>query len=83
MATLMRCTVPHWLGNKFVDSGTVLPAGHAEAIPAFYAVYEIEEPADPEAELDALRLVAEKAGVKVDKRWGADRLREEIDEAGG
>ena len=29
-------------------------------------------------EIDFLRSVAEAAGVKVDKRWRADRLREEI-----
>jgi hypothetical protein len=29
-------------------------------------------------DLDALRSAAKAAGVKVDKRWGADRLREEI-----
>lgn len=29
-------------------------------------------------ELDELRAKAEKAGVKVDKRWGADKLRQEI-----
>lgn len=28
--------------------------------------------------LDALRAAAEKAGVKVDKRWGADKLRQEL-----
>lgn len=39
-----------------------------------------EPPADgdPEAELAQLRAEAEAAGVKVDGRWGADRLREEI-----
>lgn len=37
---------------------------------------------DGEAERDALRIEAEKAGVKVDKRWGADKLRHEIDAAG-
>ena len=36
------------------------------------------EEKDPEAELDDLREEAEAAGVKVDGRWGADRLREEI-----
>lgn len=35
-----------------------------------------------EDELDALRAQAEKAGVSVDKRWGADRLRQEIADAG-
>jgi hypothetical protein len=78
MATLMRCTTAHWQGNTFVDAGTILPAGHGQAIPAFFEVYEIEEAPDPEAELDALRSKAEAAGVKIDKRWGADRLREEI-----
>jgi hypothetical protein len=29
-------------------------------------------------DLDALRSEAEAAGVKVDRRWGADRLHEEI-----
>lgn len=32
----------------------------------------------PGDDLDALRTEAEKAGVKVDKRWGADKLRQEI-----
>lgn len=31
-------------------------------------------------ELEGLRAEAEAAGVKVDGRWGADRLREEIDQ---
>jgi hypothetical protein len=34
-----------------------------------------------ESELDALRSEAEKAGVTVDKRWGPDRLRQEIADA--
>ena len=38
-------------------------------------------PNDPEAELEQLRAEAEAAGVKVDGRWGADRLREEIEAA--
>jgi nucleotide-binding universal stress UspA family protein len=33
-------------------------------------------------DLDALREQAEQAGVKVDKRWGADKLRAEISAAG-
>lgn len=32
----------------------------------------------PDADLESLRAEAEKAGVKVDKRWGADKLRQEI-----
>ncbi len=38
-------------------------------------------PAPPDADLDDLRAQAEAVGVKVDKRWGADRLRSEIDAA--
>ena len=33
-------------------------------------------------DLDTLRAEAEAAGVKVDRRWGADRLHEEIESTG-
>jgi hypothetical protein len=32
----------------------------------------------PEDDLDALRRIAQNLGVKVDRRWGVDRLRQEI-----
>lgn len=35
----------------------------------------------PVDDLDALRKQAEEAGVPVDKRWGVDRLRQEIESA--
>lgn len=35
----------------------------------------------PVDDLDALRTAAEAAGVKVDKRWGPDKLRQEIEAA--
>lgn len=41
-----------------------------------------EAPVATEADLDALRAQAEALGVKVDRRWGEQRLREEIDAAG-
>lgn len=44
MATLMRCTQPHWQGNKFVDAGTVLPEGHPEALPEFFEAFDVEVP---------------------------------------
>lgn len=44
-------------------------------------VDEESEPDDDDAVLDALREKATELGVKVDGRWGADRLREEIDNA--
>lgn len=37
--------------------------------------------AEPEEGIDALRDEAESLGVKVDKRWKADRLQKEIDAA--
>jgi hypothetical protein len=40
-----------------------------------------EESTEDKSELDELREMAEKAGVKVDKRWGADRLYVEIEKA--
>ena len=38
----------------------------------------VSPPKADDEDLDALRAKAEDAGVKVDKRWGADRLYEEI-----
>lgn len=41
-----------------------------------------EKPAEPEdQELEDLRAMAEQAGVKVDKRWGVERLYAEIEKA--
>lgn len=40
-----------------------------------------EVDADGEEDLDALRAEAESRGVKVDGRWGAQRLQDEIDSA--
>jgi hypothetical protein len=81
MAILMRCTQPHWQGNTFVGVGALRPAGHSQVIPEFFEPYEIEEeaPVTP----NPLRAEAEALGIKVDKRWGDDRLREEIDKAKG
>jgi hypothetical protein len=39
---------------------------------------EAEDEDEYEVDLDTLRAEAEAAGVKVDGRWGHDRLREEI-----
>lgn len=40
-----------------------------------------ESSSTDDAELERLRADAEKAGVTVDKRWGADRIRSEIEQA--
>lgn len=45
---------------------------------------DVETRAEPAGDdVEALRAQAEAAGVKVDKRWGADRLRDEIAKASG
>lgn len=75
MATLMKSTQPHWLGNKFVPVGTVLPEGHSEAIPAFYEPYEVEDPAPTR---NALQDRARELGIKRVGNKSDDRLAEEI-----
>jgi hypothetical protein len=42
-----------------------------------------ENEVNPDDDLTALRADAESLGVKVDGRWGADRIRAEIDKALG
>jgi hypothetical protein len=56
---------------RSVEQATAAPGEKRDVVP----------PADDD--LDALRAEAEAAGVKVDKRWKADRLREEIEAAKG
>lgn len=51
MAKLMRCTTPHWQGNKFIDAGTVLPEGHREVIPIYFEAFSIDEPTATEPEV--------------------------------
>lgn len=63
---------------------SLISSGQAEFYGDAGAVDDSEpggEGTEPEAELDHLREQAEAAGVKVDGRWGADRLREEIEAA--
>lgn len=56
----------------------------AESGDAVLSVESVEDlppsdsPPGSDAELDELRKEAEALGVKVDKRWGAERLRQEI-----
>ena len=73
MVGLARSLIMSGQAEHYGDAGTL---DGSEDAPA-------PEPNDPPAEddLDALRADAEAAGVKVDGRWGADRLREEIDHA--
>jgi hypothetical protein len=56
-----------------------VPAPTKDKVPA----EKVDVPAKPAADdVDALREQAESVGVRVDKRWGADKLRAEIAAAG-
>lgn len=64
-----------------VESATAAP-GEKRSVQLPTRQETPEKPAPKPDDLDALRAEAEKAGVTVDKRWGADRLRQEIADAG-
>jgi ribosomal protein L29 len=79
--------------QSYVTAGMATPATDDDvetAVPSTEDVEtreltETEKEADRNAadnELVALRSQAKDAGVSVDKRWGADRLRQEIADAG-
>jgi hypothetical protein len=50
----------------------------ARALKALGKAQDAPTPAPAEVEREALRAQAEAAGVEVDGRWGADRLKDEI-----
>jgi hypothetical protein len=62
-----------------VDLDESAEASEVQPQPEVETEAEVEE--QPEEDLDALRAQAEELGIKVDGRWGAERLRQEIDEA--
>ena len=80
MTTLMKSNQPHWLGNKFVPIGTVLPEGHSEAIPAFYEPYEVEDPAPAR---DVLQARARELGINRVGNKSDETLAREIAAAEG
>jgi hypothetical protein len=49
MAKLMRCHTPHWQGNTFVSTGTVLPDGDAGVIPIYFEAFTVGSPTEPES----------------------------------
>jgi hypothetical protein len=82
----------HWSDGRHLSAGQGAElvaddadtdaVAHLQHLVATGQAEVVDEPEpDPEAELDDLREQAEAAGVKVDRRWGADRLREEITKA--
>lgn len=71
------------LAKSLISSGQAEFYGDAGAVDDSEPVGDepTGEESDPDAELDHLREQAGAAGVKVDGRWGADRLREELEAA--
>jgi hypothetical protein len=70
--------LPDVVGAKLCAAGIAEPAdGHQAAVETTSDNRPVETRSDDE-DVEALRSEAKTAGVKVDKRWGADRLREEI-----
>lgn len=65
-----------------VEQATAAPGEKRSVTPPVAPPPAKPTPAPPTVDdLDALRTQAEEAGVKVDKRWGVDKLRQEIEKA--
>jgi hypothetical protein len=71
-----------------MNTGAGLMVGDAMVevvpVPGMVMEFNVPDPSDPAAhtaDYDSLRAHAEALGVKVDKRWGEDRLRQEIQSA--
>jgi len=47
----------------------------------YFELSAAEDEANVPDDLDGLRAMAEELGVKIDRRWGAERLQEAIDKA--
>ncbi len=75
MVAMAKSLIASGQAEHYGDAGTVSPPPST----GNPIVPEDElEAMSPEHEIDQLRAEAEAAGVKVDKRWGVDRIREEI-----
>ena len=78
------CTFDFRGSPVFIGPGTVVRAGHPlmkgrEGLFEPLTVhFDHRAPAEDPNELEQLRTQAEQAGITVDKRWGPDRLRQEI-----
>jgi len=64
--------------GREVNDGVIEGPEKGKASKAADERTDSEREADTNAELGRLQVEAEAAGVKVDKRWGVDRLRAEI-----
>ncbi len=73
----------------FIGPGVVVRAGHPimkgreSLFEPLTVHYDTAPAASPEPDLAALRAQAEAAGVKVDGRWNAERLQQEIAKRNG
>lgn len=63
---------------KYCANGLAAPVGDKDTGVETAVVDTPAETRDDSDDVDALRAQAKAAGVKVDKRWGADRLREAL-----
>lgn len=71
-------------GAQLCAAGLATPVVDDKVETAVPSTGDVETRTDatpPADDIDALRAAADKAGVTVDKRWKADRLRQEIDAA--
>lgn len=65
-----------------IDPDSLLPGGVAEGEQDGDGTDDSPEgDPEPEPSVDALRKQAEELGIRVDKRWGAERLSQEIENA--
>jgi hypothetical protein len=78
MIGLAKSLIASGQAEHYGDAGSVDEDELTEFEPDEVISDEPDTEVDPEAELAQLRELAEDAGVKVDGRWGAERLREEI-----
>jgi hypothetical protein len=76
MKKMMQATKPFRYATRALAAGETFEANRRDArtLAAIGKAREIE----PKENVDGLREEALALGIKVDKRWGADRIREEI-----
>lgn len=77
--------LPDHVAADLCGSGHAVPLATQDDVETAVAPeVDVEERAEPEAGIvDALRAQAESLRIKVDRRWGADRLRDEVAKAAG
>lgn len=70
-----------YLDGKLDTQIAIVNDEEQEAVARANGFFPLGEAEEDEPDLDTLRAEAEELGVKVDKRWKAERLTEEIAKA--